>query len=91
MILRTATVLAHYDPENQGWEKMTIKISNEVVKVNPLVLAYWVDALRPIKSKLREALAIASTDKKRAEIERIVADVIRGDYSGYGGFPMIGD
>jgi hypothetical protein len=91
LILRVATVLAYLDPDGQGWDKVTSKVSNELVKVNPLVLAYWVDALRPIKGRLAGALATASTDKMRPEIERIVADVIHGDYYGYGGFPMIGD
>jgi hypothetical protein len=91
LILRAATVLAHYDPESQRWERVTTRVSNELVKLNPLVLPYWLDALRPVKSKLKDSLVFASTDKKRPEIERIVADVIRGDYYGYVPFAMIGD
>ena len=95
LTLRTAIALADYDPENQRWEKTAIKISNELVTLNPLYLAYWVDALRPVKSKLKAALARVSADMQRPLIERMLADVIQGDYSDSGAlasaFPMLGD
>ena len=52
LILRIAAILAHYDPASQRWEKTRDKICNELVRLDPVELAYWVNALRPIKEAL---------------------------------------
>jgi hypothetical protein len=81
LILRAACILANYDPESPNWVTCTNKICNEVVNVNPVVMAYWVDALRPIESKLAQTLMFIRQDTKRALIDRFAAEVILGAYN----------
>ena len=80
LILRIAAILAHYDPASQRWEKARDKICNELVRLDPVELAYWVNALRPIKEALIDPLDTMSTDDKRPPTERNIAAVVLRDY-----------
>ena len=80
LILRIAAILAHYDPANQGWGKTKSKISNELVQLDPVELAYWVDSLRPVKEVLIRALYDIRNDDKRPSTEKNIANVVLRDY-----------
>jgi hypothetical protein len=80
LILRVATILARYDPANQRWEKSKTRISNELVQLDPVQLAYWVTALRPVKDVLIGALLSINLDDKRPPTEKSIAAVVLRDY-----------
>ena len=80
LILRIAAILAHYDPASQRWEKTRGKICNELVRLDPVELAYWVNALRPIKEALIPPLEHISIDNKRPPTEQNIAAVVLREY-----------
>jgi hypothetical protein len=79
-ILRIAAILAHYDPASQRWEKARNKICSELVRLDPVELAYWVNALRPIKEALVNPLMSMINEDKRPPAEKNIAAVILRDY-----------
>ena len=100
MILRTAAVLASYDPKNDRWVTASHDVCNELVRVNPMHLAYWVESLRPVEGRLVKSLTLLCKNPDRPAIERALANVVLGEYTpGFRGglgeaaeaFPMIGD
>jgi hypothetical protein len=80
LILRVAAILAHYDPANQRWDNSKIKITDELVRLDPVELAYWVRALRPIKEALIGPLNAINSDDKRPPNEKNIAAVVLRDY-----------
>jgi hypothetical protein len=93
-VLRLASILADYDPDDERWGKVSARVSEELVRINPMALAYWVDALRPVGPKLATELERIRADPNRPPLESIIVKIIIGNY-GYGdsgsAFNMIGD
>jgi formylglycine-generating enzyme required for sulfatase activity/tetratricopeptide (TPR) repeat protein len=80
-LLPAAGALADYDPDSPQWEAAGVNVAQALVTVNPVFLAPWLDAMRPVRGKLNAPLAAISTDKKRSETERTLATNILTDYA----------
>jgi serine/threonine protein kinase/formylglycine-generating enzyme required for sulfatase activity len=80
--LRAACALATYDPDNPRWEKVSGPVVEQLVAVNPIVLRFWMDNLRPVKGKLLAPLASVFRDRTEERTgERTLATSILADYA----------
>ena len=80
-LLPAASALADYDASSVRWESVSGKVAQALVTVNPVSLGPWLDALRPVRTKLTTPLPRIFRDKKRPETERILATSILADYA----------
>ena len=80
-LLAAGSTLADYDAKNERWESVGGKVAQALVSVNPVFLGPWLDAFRPVRSKLNAALAKIFLDKKRPETEHTLATNILADYA----------
>jgi serine/threonine protein kinase/formylglycine-generating enzyme required for sulfatase activity len=80
-LLPAAGALATYDPENVRWEAESGKVAQALVSVNSLVLRSWIEALRPVRSKLTDPLAAIFQDHSRPESVHSLATDILSDYA----------
>ena len=80
-LLPSASALASYDPSDPKWEAMSGKVSQALVSVNAILLGPWVEALRPVRSKLTIPLATIFQEKERPESEHKQATNILADYA----------
>jgi len=51
-LLASGAALALYDPEGPRWSELGGKVAEALVKVNPIFLGHWLDALRPVRGRL---------------------------------------
>ena len=56
-LLPAASALAGYDLASPRWESVGGKVAQALVTVNPIYLGPWLDALRPVRTKLTAPLA----------------------------------
>ncbi len=56
-LLPAAGALASYAPDDGNWDAEGGKVARALVSVNSLVLAHWLEALRPVRSRLKAPLA----------------------------------
>jgi serine/threonine protein kinase/formylglycine-generating enzyme required for sulfatase activity len=82
VLLRVASALARYDVNNPDWQTVSEKVAAALVEVNPVYIAYWLDALRPVKRQLTGPLAAVLRAKSRPETEQVLAASILADYVG---------
>ena len=80
-LLPAASALASYDPDNAKWEAVGDKVSLALVSVNPVYLGSWLDALRPVRSKLTAPLTAIFKGKSRPETVHSLATNILADYA----------
>jgi hypothetical protein len=80
-LLPSAGALASYAPDYPNWEAVGGKVSQALVSVNPVFLGSWLDALRPVGSKLTAQLATIFQEKSRPEAEHALATNILADYA----------
>ena len=80
-LLRAATALADYDGTSRRWEDVGGKVAQALVTVNPVYLGPWLDALRPVRTKLTTPLVTIFRDKNCPETERTLATSILKDYA----------
>jgi formylglycine-generating enzyme required for sulfatase activity/tetratricopeptide (TPR) repeat protein len=80
-LLPCASALARYDPEGPRWAELGGKVADALVKVNPVFLGTWLDALRPVQLRLTAPLALIFGDKARPETEHTLATNILADYA----------
>ena len=80
-LLPSAGALALYDAEGPRWADLGGKVAEALVKVNPVFLGQWLDALRPVRFKLTVPLAAIFRDKARPETEHALATNILADYA----------
>jgi serine/threonine protein kinase/formylglycine-generating enzyme required for sulfatase activity len=78
---RAACALARYMPDDGRWAKVSDDIACTLVGQNPVVIAKWIDALRPVGESLLTSLADILQDEKRSDLERSVATRIYAEYS----------
>jgi hypothetical protein len=78
---RAACALAGFDPEGDGWAKAAKPTAEVLVTENPLYVAAWMEALRPVAKTLLPSLQEVFQDTKRSESERTVATGILADYA----------
>ena len=55
-LLPSAGALASYAPDDGQWEAVGGKVAQALVSVNPIFLGLWIEALRPVRSKLTAPL-----------------------------------
>ena len=80
-LLRAASALADYDATSQHWESVGGKVAQALVNVNPFFSGLWLDALRPVRTKLTSPLACIFREKNRPESEHALATNILTDYA----------
>jgi serine/threonine protein kinase/formylglycine-generating enzyme required for sulfatase activity/tetratricopeptide (TPR) repeat protein len=80
-LLPTASALALFDPTGEAWEKAGASIAGALVRINPILLGGWIEGLRPVRAKLKGALAAIFRDRQRPEGERAIATTILADYA----------
>jgi eukaryotic-like serine/threonine-protein kinase len=80
--LRAAAALAAYDPESQRWDGAAGPVVEQLVSVNPIVLAECTEAFRPVRGKLLGPLAAVYRDRKEDRAnERNLATNILANYA----------
>jgi hypothetical protein len=79
-LLPVASALASYDPHNTKWESVSGKVAQALVTVNSIHLGAWLEALRPVSSKLAIPIA-AIFREKRLDSEHTQATNILTDYA----------
>jgi hypothetical protein len=79
--LRAAAALAKYDPEGEKWAKAHEAIGNDLVAVPAVYVSSWMDALRPVRTKLVPQLSVVYRNASRRETERSLAADILADYA----------
>jgi eukaryotic-like serine/threonine-protein kinase len=80
-LLPAASALASYSPEDGRWEEKSGTVAQALVNVNPFFFVPWLDALRPVRTKLNAPLANIFREKSRPESERALATSILTDYA----------
>ncbi len=72
-LLRAASALAAYTPEDARWKTVGGDVAAKLVTENSLVLGKWIDALRPVSGFLAAPLADIIQDEKINESRKIAA------------------
>jgi formylglycine-generating enzyme required for sulfatase activity len=80
--LRAACALATYDPGSPRWERASTSVVEQLVSVNPVFLAPWMEGFRPVRAKLLAPLSAAFRDRGEGRTpERSLATSILADYA----------
>jgi serine/threonine protein kinase/formylglycine-generating enzyme required for sulfatase activity len=61
-LLPAASALADYDATNERWESVGGKAAQALIKVNPIFLGPWLDALRPVRAPITTPVAAIHRD-----------------------------
>lgn len=77
--LRAAAALASYEPDNPRWDDAISSVATLLVNEEPLVLGVWVDALRPLRTRLVPHLNALFLDGPAPSLQVRAASVL-GDY-----------
>ena len=81
-LLRAASALAAYDPDSPRWDNAIGPVAEQLVAVDPVFLAVWMEALRPVREKLLVPLAVAFRDRREDRTaERALATSVLADYA----------
>ena len=80
-LLPSASALASYAPDDVRWEALGGKVAQALVSVNAILLGSWIEAMRPVRSKLLAPLATIFKEKERPESEHKLATNILTDYA----------
>jgi serine/threonine protein kinase/formylglycine-generating enzyme required for sulfatase activity len=68
--------LAAFDPDNPAWQDHGALVAELMVQANPLHLATWADAFRPVRQVLRPALADVFRGRRLKESRQAAAEVL---------------
>jgi serine/threonine protein kinase/formylglycine-generating enzyme required for sulfatase activity len=79
--LRAAAALAKYDPDSPRWAKVQEAVASDMVGVPAVYSSTWMDALRPVGTKLLQPLSALFRDRKRREMERSLATIFLVEYA----------
>src|SRR5262249_37678197 len=80
--LRAAAALASFDPQSGRWEDIAGALAEQLVAENPIFLGIWMEALRPAKAPLIEALGMIFRERRdERTAERNLATIILSDYA----------
>jgi hypothetical protein len=80
-LLPAASALASYAPDDGKWEAEGGKVAQSLVSVNSVHLGPWLDALRPVRSKLTAPLAKSFREQGHSESDRTQLTNILADYA----------
>ena len=69
-----------YDPDNKKWDVVGTKVAQALVTLNSVYLGPWLDALQPVRGKLKAPLVSIFRDS-RPESEHAQATNILADYA----------
>jgi formylglycine-generating enzyme required for sulfatase activity len=78
--LRAACALAAYDPGSPRWAQAGRAAVDQLLTEDPLAVAHWVEALRPVREVLREPLRRAFVQRRGSE-EGVVAAGTLAEYA----------
>jgi formylglycine-generating enzyme required for sulfatase activity/tetratricopeptide (TPR) repeat protein len=81
-LLPAAGALAAYEPSSSRWPSVGGKLAQALVRVNPVDLGPWLEALRPAGRQLIAPLVEIYRDKSRPDDEHILATRILASYLG---------
>ena len=56
-LLPAASALADYDATSERWESAGGKVAQALIRVNPVFLGRWLDALRPVRTPMTTSVA----------------------------------
>ena len=56
-LLPAASALADYDATSERWESVGGKVAQALIRVNPVFLGPWLDALRPVRTPITTPVA----------------------------------
>ncbi len=79
--LRAAAALAKFDPDGPKWAIPAVDVADDLVRVAPVYLALWMDALEPVRTKLIGPLSAIYRGADRRETERSLATDILAEYA----------
>ncbi len=79
--LRAAAALAKYDPESEKWARVQEGVSNDLVAEPAVYLSWWMDSLRPVRTKLFPQLSAIYRESTRRDVERSLATDILADFA----------
>jgi eukaryotic-like serine/threonine-protein kinase len=80
-LLRSASALAVYDPDNAKWEVVGGKVVQALVSVNSIYLGDWLKYLSDVRTKLKPQLATIFRDRNLSESERTQTTDILTSYA----------
>ncbi len=80
-ILPAACALALYDPDGPRWTDRGGKVADALVKLNPVFLGPWLDALRRVRGRLTPPLDAIFRDPTRVPEEHGLATDILARYA----------
>ncbi len=80
-LLPVAGALALYDPVNPRWADLGDKVAQALVKVDPLLVATWVNAFEPVGDRLSGFFGAIFRDKRRTTSERVLATALLAKHS----------
>ncbi|MBL8853078.1 MAG: SUMF1/EgtB/PvdO family nonheme iron enzyme [Planctomycetaceae bacterium] len=82
-LLPAACALAKMDPHSDRWPGISARIAQHLVRENPLRLAVWVEALRPVANSLIPSLQViySSAPSSRSQTEIDLATDILESYA----------
>ena len=69
-LVRVASALARYAPDDPRWEAESGKVAQALVSVNSIYLGDWLKYFSDVRNKLTAPLATIFRDRKRSESER---------------------
>jgi formylglycine-generating enzyme required for sulfatase activity len=78
---RAACALAGYEPRHPAWSRLANRLTTALVAENPVWVGQWVEALRPIGTRLVEPLAAMCGDASRSDGERYIAATVLLEYA----------
>ncbi|HLJ97814.1 MAG TPA: SUMF1/EgtB/PvdO family nonheme iron enzyme [Gemmataceae bacterium] len=79
--LRAACALASYDPSNPRWRQVSGRVTADLVGVPSVYVAYWMEALRPVRAQLIAPLSTIFRDVKGRDKERSVATDLLAEFA----------
>jgi formylglycine-generating enzyme required for sulfatase activity len=79
---QAALALADYAPDDLRWAQLAAPVARTLLAGNPLLVTPWVEALRPVRGRLREILMRDCCDDKLDGNKRLLAAGILADFAG---------
>ncbi|MDP1559788.1 MAG: protein kinase [Pirellulaceae bacterium] len=82
-LLQAASALANYAPKDEQWVSIAGQVADQVVQENPLRIAVWIEALRPVAKPLNPELQriYAASAESRPQTEIDLATEILESYA----------
>lgn len=79
---RAGCALALFDPDSERWNIIAESVVEQLVVVSPAFLRRWIDALRPVRTKLLGPLCKVFRERREDNVtERILAASIITDFA----------